>query len=165
MSTQTTLRAWRSSCSIGSLSATKCRLSRTIHSAGEEDDCPAMWSDPAVCRVLIDAGADLHTKNEIERLPLHTACVSGALDVVKMLVEAGAEVRDTDGEECTCLIIAAEYGHTEIVRYLVGLPEVDVNHATYDALTALYKAVDEERTEVVQVLIDAGAYLGANRTR
>ena len=123
--------------------------------------CPAMWSDPAVCRVLIDAGADLHTKDEKQRLPLHYACASGALDVVKMLVvAAGAgtqkfKVADDEGE--TCLSYAASFGRIETVRYLVGLPEVDVNYADKYNYTALRAAVCREETYMVQVLIDAGA--------
>ena len=145
------------------------------HSAGQPGiACPAMWSDPAVCRVLIDAGADLHTRNK-KRLspfyrhtkgedgcsPLHYACKKRALDVVKMLVEAGAGVRDTTDEGCTCLSLAAELGHTETVRYLVGLPEVELNHRDVDNHTALYLGVHNKHTDVVRVLIDAGADLDA----
>ena len=128
------------------------------HSAGEEDDCPAMWSDPAVCRVLIDAGADIDTNNNAGRSPLHYACDSGALEVVKMLVEAGARVRATDDEGRTCLMLAACSGHTETVRYLVSLPEVELNQQDIeDNETALHVAVQKKATDVVQVLIDAGA--------
>ena len=152
--------------------------------------CPAMWSDPAVCRVLIDAGADIETKDEKgrsplhcackrgaldvvkmlieagarlatkdenERSPLHYACESGALDVVKMLLEAGAGVRDTDYNDRKCLALAAMFGRTETVRYLVGLPEVDVNHRDTVNKTALRCAVDQKHKDVVQVLIAAGA--------
>ena len=110
-----------------------------------------------MCRVLIDAGADLHTKNEDGRSPLHYACGSGELDIVKMLVEAGTGVRATDNKGCTCLMLAAYSGHTETVRYLVGLPDVDVNHLSAHTHTALQFAVDEGEVDVVQVLIDAGA--------
>ena len=131
----------------------------SIHSTGQSSGVfPAMWSDPAVCRVLIDAGADLHIKNEMRLLPLHTPCASGALDVVKMLVEAGARVRAADDERHTCLITAACRGHTDIVRYLVGLPEVDVNHQ-YDDCTVLHFAV--RHTDMVHVLIDEGADVDA----
>ena len=128
------------------------------HRAGEANfSCLAMWSDPAVCRVFIDAGADIETKDEKGRSPLHCACVSGALDVVKMLVEAGAGVRVTDNQGVTCLILALYFGHTETVRYLVGLPQVDVNHRDSDNKTALHWAMDQNHTGVVQLLIDAGA--------
>ena len=119
--------------------------------------CPAMWEDPAVCHLLIDAGADVETKDERGRSPLHYACDSGALDVVKMLVEAGAGVRATYEEGVTCLQDAANGGHTETVRYLVGLPEVDVNHRDGDNYTALHYASGEGDADVVQLLLDAGA--------
>ena len=133
---------------------------KSEHSA-LEFACPAMWSDPAVCRVLIDAGADLHTKNEKEQLPLHYACASGALDVVKMLVvAAGAgtqkfKVADDEGE--TCLSYAAKFGNTETVRYLVSLPEVDVNYKVGDYAVLHSTVCQKEATDVVQVLIDGGA--------
>ena len=72
-----------------------------------------------------------------------------------MLVRAGAGVRATDNDGCTCLILAARCGHNETVRYLVGLPEVDVNHRdTVKNYTALQYAVEEKHTDVAQVLLD-----------
>ena len=149
--TEVLLQHWKSVCS---------NVAFVPHASNFRADeakisCPAMWSDPAVCRVLIDAGADVHTKNENGCSPLHYACESGALDVVKMLVEAGAGVRVTDNTEGTCLMFAADCGHTETVRYLVGLPEVDVNHQDSEDWTALHHA--RRDADVVQVLIDAGA--------
>ena len=151
--TEVLLQHWKSVCNKVSFVRHDAR-----HSTGQSASlCPAMWSDPAVCRVLIDAGADLHTKNEMEQSPLHYACASGALDVVKMLVEAGAGVRDTNDKGWTCLHVAARFGRIETVRYLAGLPEDDLNFEDSDNHTALHLAVCEKLTDVVQVLIDAGA--------
>ena len=148
--TEVLLQHWKSVCS---------NVAMVPH--GQEDTegraCPAMWADPAVCQVLIDAGADIETKDGIGRPPLHWACRSGALAVVKMLVKAGAGVRDTDNFGNTCLIFASCHGHTETVRYLVGLKEVDVNHKSDDGWSALVSAVCEKHADVVEVLIDAGA--------
>ena len=119
--------------------------------------CPAMWEDPAVCQVFICAGADIETKNSKGRSPLHVASCSGELATVKMLVEAGADVRATDTNRATCLMVAAYCGHTDIVRYLVGLPEVDVNHQDINNGTVLHVTVARKHSDVVQVLIDAGA--------
>ena len=155
--TEVLLQHWKSVCNKVSFVRHESK-----HSAGQSASlCPAMWSDPAVCRVLIDAGADLHTKNEKQESPLHYACASGALDVVKMLVEAGVGVRATDLKGATCLILAAYSVHTETVRYLVGLPHVDVNHRSSENSTALHSAAANEATDVAQVLIDAGADIDA----
>ena len=159
--TEVLLQHWKSVCS------------NVAHVPLESEDskgqssglCPAMWSDPAVCQVLIDAGADIETKDVVGHSPLLLACRSGSLDTVKLLVRAGAGVRVT----ClifvacyvyigtTCLTIAASCGHTETVRYLLGLKEVEVHHATDDGCTALHLAADNNHADVVQVLIDAGA--------
>ena len=119
--------------------------------------CPAMWEDPAVCQVFIGTGADIETKNDGGRSPLHLASRSGTLTTVKMLVEAGADVRAVNYQGSTCLFFAAYCGHTDIVRYLVGLPEVDLNHQISKNHTALHLAVQEKHADMVQVLIDAGA--------
>ena len=125
-------------------------------------DCAVKERRPAVVRVLIDAGAYIDTKNEDGHSPLHCASTSGALEVVKVLVEAGAGVNVTDNEGRTCLLLAASNRHTWIVRYLVGLPEVDVNHRDSNNETALSCAVKKGHADVVQVLIDAGADIGTD---
>ena len=147
--TEVLLQHWKSVCS---------NVTFVPHGQEDEEDrpCPAMWKDPAVCQVLIDAGADIERKNDMGRSPLHCACRSGALDVVKVLVEAGAGVRVTDTEGDTCLTLAAYFGHTETVRYLVGLLQVDVTHKDSAGHTALILSACNHPA-VMEVLIDAGA--------
>ena len=111
-----------------------------------------------VVQVLIDAGADIEKKNSEGYTPLHLACMNACLDAVKVLVQSGAEVRVTNYDGDTCLIAASREGHTETVRYLVGLGQVDVDQVGGpDANTALHEAVGKNHADVVQVLIDAGA--------
>ena len=154
--TEVLLQHWKSVCS---------NVAFVPYGIGEDIDneipCPAMWEDPAVCQVLIDAGADIETKDKEGRSPLHRASISDKIAVVKMLVEAGARVRVTDTNGDTCLTLAAYFGHTVTVRYLVTVPEVDVNHSEDENLTALHIAAQENYPEVVEVLIDAGADIEA----
>ena len=107
--------------------------------------------------MLIDAGADIDTQNSNGFSPLRAACVSEELEVVKTFVRAGVGVGATNDGGDTCLITAACNGLTKTVRYLLCLPEVDVNHRGADNHTALHCAVLKKYTDVVQVLIDAGA--------
>ena len=148
--TEVLLQHWKSVCS---------NVAFVPHGQEEEDDrpCPAMWEDPAVCQVLIDAGADIEARDDMGRSPLHWACDSGALEVVKMLVESGAEVRASGNGGLTYAMMAARCGHIETMHYLVGLPEVDVNHKDRFGRTAVLYAADEKYADVVEVLIDAGA--------
>ena len=156
--TEVLLQHWKSVCNNGACVELCAPGLRHLGVRGSTASAfPAMWVDPAVCRVFIDAGADIDTKTSKGGRPLHLASCSGALEVVKMLVEAGAGVNVTDDDGNTCLILAAHYGHTETVRYLVGLPEVDVNHRDSNNETALHCAVTEGHPDVVQVLIHAGA--------
>ena len=115
---------------------------------------------PDVVQVLIDAGADIETKNDEGRSPLHVASISGEPTIVTKLVKAGADARATDAEGNTCLIFAAYFGHTDTVRYLVSLTVVDLNHQGINDRTALHLATERKHTNVVQVLIDAGADIG-----
>jgi ankyrin repeat protein len=50
--------------------------------------------------------------------PLHRASINGALEVVRLLLEHGADVeaKDNDGE--TALQVAAYKGHDEVVELL-----------------------------------------------
>ena len=68
------------------------------------------------------------------------------------LVKAGAGVNVTDYDGRTCLFLAARNGHTETVRYLVGLPEVDVNHRDMYNCTALDCATNKGHADVVRVI-------------
>ena len=109
---------------------------------------------PDVVQVLIDGGADIEARNNLGRSPLLVACENGDVAKVKMLVEAGAGVRATDIAGNTCLILAAHFGHTEIMRYLIGLPEVDVNHAANGGETALHVASRRHGHRVAQILLE-----------
>ena len=148
--TEVLLQHWKSVCS---------NVAFVPHGQEDKKDrpCPAMWEDPAVCQVLIDAGADIETKDDMGRSPLHWSCRSGSLAVAKVFVEAGAGVRGTCNFGNTCLIFAAHHGHTETVRYLVGLKDVDVNHKDEDGSTAVLCAVLQNHSDVVQLLIDGRA--------
>ena len=164
----------RHSCTEVLLQHWKSVCSNVAHVPLESEDtevkakglCPAMWSDPAVCEVLIDAGADIETReNYWGYFPLLFACRSGSLDVVKLLVRAGAEVRVTNYEGDTGLSLAVYHGHTDVVRYLAGLKEVELDHANNHGQTALRVAVEHKRADLVEVLIDAGAEIEARDSK
>lgn len=49
----------------------------------------------------------------------------GRLDMVQMLLEAGADINIQDEDGSTALMCAAEHGHIEIVKHLLSQLDCD----------------------------------------
>lgn len=52
--------------------------------------------------------------------PLHEAAFAGDVELVKLLVENGADVDDRDVQGVTPLILAIQAGHSDIARVLIA---------------------------------------------
>ncbi len=65
--------------------------------------------------------ANVKAKSEDKRTSLHIASEKGNLDVIKYLVEQGAdmEAKDLRGSNTTALRKACYYGSLDIFKYLV----------------------------------------------
>lgn len=49
-----------------------------------------------VCQMLLDAGADVHTKDQDKHTPLHMACKNANPDIVDLLLAKGSSVNNMD---------------------------------------------------------------------
>lgn len=49
----------------------------------------------------------------------------GRLNMVKMLLEAGADINIQDEDGSTALMCAAEHGHVDIVKHFLEQPDCD----------------------------------------
>ncbi len=87
---------------------------------------------------------------------LFVASDKGRNDVVKLLVEAGADLNQT-WNGVTPLFQASQNAHTEVVQVLVKAG-ADLNQA-WNGETPLFQASQNGHAEVVQVLVKAGADL------
>lgn len=59
----------------------------------------ALFGQLAICRILVNAGADLMATEEIEsNTALHAAAQHGHVEVCRLLLEAGAKVNTTNNE-------------------------------------------------------------------
>ena len=90
--------------------------------------------------------------------PIWHAAQQGHLEVVRLLIEAGADMNAKDAQyhEDTALLVAARGGHLEVVRLLVEAG-ADMNAANARGATALLVAAQQGHLEVVRLLIEAGA--------
>jgi ankyrin repeat protein len=77
-------------------------------------------------------------------------------EIVKMLIERGADCAVWDEHGQCALSVAAEFGHVDIVGFLLGLGMEKIGgQAALDE--ALSRAVKGEYGEIVKVLVDHGA--------
>jgi ankyrin repeat protein len=102
----------------------------------------------------IGRGADANARYR-GRPVLLWAIQEGHLNVVKVLVAAGASLKRRDDHGFTPLYQAAGEGNVQIVKFLLK-SGVDVNHRTQHG-TALHVACAYRHLKIVKVLLDHGA--------
>lgn len=107
-----------------------------------DNDLPFIY-----CQLYIDLGADIH---EQEDWALRNAARYGRLDLVKYLVERGAEINVHFGEP---LFLAAGNGYLDVVKYLIE-NKADIHS---DSECALETAISNNNLDVVKYLVSQGA--------
>lgn len=117
-------------------------------------------NDAAAVQKLIAQGANVDELEPNGDAPLVMAAYLGHSEIVRMLLEAGADVKAVDpGMKATALHAASYAGRTEAAKLLVqhGI-EID-KQGPYNGYTALHDAIWQNNVDVARVLIDAGANL------
>jgi ankyrin repeat protein len=54
--------------------------------------CIVRWGDFAAAQSLIDAGIDINKAGDLGYTPLHVACMQGNAEMVKLLIDRGADM-------------------------------------------------------------------------
>ena len=115
-----------------------------------------------VASALIAAGADVNAKDANRDTPFLYAGAEGRDAILKLILATGkADLKDTNRYGGTALIPAADRGHVETVRLLLGT-EIDVDHVNDLGWTALLEAVilgdgGPDHQKIVDLLVEAGA--------
>jgi ankyrin repeat protein len=116
-----------------------------------------------VARLLVEAGADVNAKDSTEQSAylIATSEVGDDTRLLDLVLEHGADVASLDSFRGTGLIRAADRGFVDVVTRLLET-DVDVDHVNNLGWTALLEAIilgggDDHHTEVVRLLLDAGA--------
>eukprot|EP00953_Heterococcus_sp_UTEX-ZZ885_P034698 17945-Heterococcus_DN1.PRE.1 len=115
-----------------------------------------MDGDVALVQRWLDDGLFVDKRDNMQRTPLHQACWSGRLAVLRLLLGAYAEVDARDKDQCTPLHYAATTDQVAIVQELL-LRKADVNARDLKQETPLYKACMLGNPDVVECLLSAGA--------
>jgi len=108
--------------------------------------------------LLLAAGADPNAEDLYERTPLHTAIIGGAKPaIVKLLLDAGANVRARCIDNYTPLLRAAAAGNIEYCKLLLAY-HADINETDRNRQTPLHYAAKLGYTKLARFLLDNGAY-------
>jgi ankyrin repeat protein len=117
-------------------------------------------NDVTRVRELIAQGVDVSELDASQDAPLVMAAYKGHTEIVRLLLEAGADVTAVDpGMKATALHAAAYAGRADAARLLVGHGiEID-KQGPYNGYTALHDAIWQNNIDVAKILINAGARL------
>lgn len=73
-----------------------------------------------LAKLLIDEGANVNSKDDFGRTPLHLAAESCQKDIIELLLVKGAEIDEKDEDYgFTPLHYAARFGNKHVVEYLI----------------------------------------------
>ncbi|KAL4248694.1 Ankyrin repeat-containing domain superfamily protein [Abortiporus biennis] len=126
----------------------------TVHNA-------ALNRQTGLLRTLVSQDPKLANAADVDgRTPLHWAASSGALDIVRYLLEQHVDVDPRDHSGWTPLMIAVSAGHEDIVRELLG-SGADVKITNDKGLTSLHYAASKSRVDIGKLLIARGADINA----
>ncbi|KIW70090.1 hypothetical protein PV04_02396 [Phialophora macrospora] len=115
--------------------------------------------DVPLTQLLIEDGVILSAPLINGRTPLHYACRRGVVEIVKVLVDAGADINARSGIELlTPLQEVCRSGEIEIVKVLVEAgADVNAPPRLDFGLTNLETAAIFHYVDVARILLDAGA--------
>ena len=110
-------------------------------------------------KALLDAGAEPNAQDSRGVTACHMAAEVGAVDVVTLLVQAGADCTVmAHVAAITPLIVAAAAGEEEMSALLLAITtEVDAIHTDKSAMSALMAASSNGSTAIVTHILAAGA--------
>ncbi len=117
----------------------------------------AYANDEQSVLLLIDAGVNVHqTWWKKGFTPLCLACQNSHAEIVKILIDKGADLHQANKKGRTPLFIACQNDHEEIVQILID-KGADVNQADKDGGTPVWMACQNGHKKIVKILIDKGA--------
>jgi hypothetical protein len=111
---------------------------------------------------LLDEGADPNSEGSFFQAPslLYQAAVDGSIDIVKLLLAAGAKVNFAHPNFGTALFAASQKGVADLVSVLLDAgadPNIACDRVQMNGLTALTEACARGHHGIAKMLVAAGA--------
>lgn len=113
--------------------------------------------DAKIMKIILNDKADVNIADYYGKwTPLMGAASRGRTDLVKMLLDRGADVDMVTLDQDTALMWACQEGHIEVVKMLLDAgADIHVREIIFGD-TAITKASSEGHTEIVSMLLDKG---------
>jgi len=118
----------------------------------------AINNKAAIVDYYISKGADINAiGGELRSTPLQWAVRQGHLQMVVLLIKRGADLALLDMEGCNVLHLAAQFGHTAIVAYLIA-KGMDIDQPNANGMTALmWSSYRVTKVDPTRLLLTLGA--------
>ena len=124
----------------------------------------ALKGDVETARRMLDANPQLiNVRNKLGKTPLHQSLTGGNDEIIKLLIERGADVNAQDNTGLTPLHIAAWWSVTARAKKMID-HGANVNATDKFGDTPLHTAAMNGRGKMCQFLITSGAAMDAKNT-
>ena len=134
-------------------------LVEEINKATAQQDVKTVQTLLSDVKDLLKADRSIvNEKNELQRTPILEATIEKNLNIelVTLLIDAGADVNATTKSGQTPLILAAQNGHDKVVELLLGAG-ANVKAVNTRGASALFMAAQEGHDKAVKLLLKKGA--------
>jgi uncharacterized protein len=119
-------------------------------------------NDTTLVPILLEAGANVNLKTKSGEAALHIACRKYYTGIVQILLSAGADVNLANSSGYTALHIVCQEDNAHLIPILAAA-EADVNlGAKYTESTPLHIACLQGKVQLVNAMLNAGAFVDAN---
>ena len=107
------------------------------------------------------SGADINMKDERGLTPLIIGAALGQTEIVKLLLEKGADVNARDNRiGAMAIMVASDKGHVDIIKLLIE-NGADINAKDNNSSTPLMIAAEKGQVKAAKFLIENGADINA----
>jgi len=114
----------------------------------------ATWNGHlAICRLLLDKGAQVEANDGIGFTPLYYAAHQGHVEIVRLLCDRGADVEARTNNGWRPLHMAACNGHIFVVKELIEEMNAEINARNNNGQTALGLARQFNKPDIAAYLV------------
>ena len=132
-------------------------VSLWIDDKGEANENKAKTITEATVQKTLNTGADVNATDKFGVTILAATALVGSVDVVRLLLDKGADVNAKCKDGRTPLLFASDHSVSVDVMHLLLNKGADVNAKDKYGYTALMNVAGHGLTEIVQLLLDKGA--------